>query len=229
MNKTNLIIPNHLGIILDGNRRWAKNRGLSSTEGHREGFANLQKIADAALERGVKYLSVYAFSTENWARDKSEVSFLLSFLRKMLKKEIANLHKKGVRFLWLGSTDRLDNKLISELNNAEELTKDNKKGTFCLCFNYGGRSEIVKAALKSAKTGEITEQTISENLDGSSKVPDIDFLIRTSGERRISNFMLWRVAYAELYFTDVLWPDFSIKDLDIALTDYSLRKRRFGY
>lgn len=229
MNKTDFNVPKHLGIILDGNRRWATNRGLPSVEGHREGFVTLQKIADAALEKGVKYLSVYAFSTENWARSKEEVAFLITFLRKMLKKEIANLHKKGVRFLWLGNSDRLDEKLVKELKSAEELTKNNTRGTFCLCFNYGGRAEIAKAATVASESGVINEQTITENLDGGVFIPDIDFLIRTSGEHRISNFMLWRAAYAELYFTDVLWPDFTAVDLNTALIEYASRKRRFGH
>lgn len=229
MSDSVINIPNHLAIILDGNRRWAKKRGLTSAEGHREGFITLQKIADKALEKGVKNLSVYAFSTENWTRSKEEIGFLMTFLRKMLKKEIANLHKKDVRFLWFGNSDKLDKKLVDELKSAEELTKNNTKGTFCLCFNYGGRAEIADAANKALQSGKITEQSITDNLYGGYSVPDIDFLIRTSGEMRISNFMLWRAAYAELYFTNILWPDFSYKDLDEALAEYANRKRRFGH
>ncbi len=221
-------IPTHLGIILDGNRRWAHKRGLKGVEGHMEGFKTLQGVADYALEKGVKYFSVYAFSTENWARDKEEVKYLMALLRQMLKKEIANLHKKSVRFLWFGQEDKLDSKLIKQLNSAVELTKNNKKGTFNLCFNYGGRAEIVQAAINAAKSGDITEETIANNLYGGSEIPDIDLLIRTSGEQRISNFMLWRVAYSELYFSSKLWPDFSKIDLDEAMAEYASRQRRFG-
>ena len=224
----NPAIPAHIGIILDGNRRWAKQRGLKGVEGHVEGFKTLQTIADYALEQGVKYLSVYAFSTENWARDKEEVKFLMALLRKMLKKEIANLHNKSVRFLWFGQEDKLDKKLVDELNNAVKMTENNQKGTFNLCFNYGGRAEIVRAALKASKEGTITEETIINNLYGGSQTPDIDLLIRTSGEQRISNFMLWRVAYSELYFSSKLWPDFSKIDLDDAMAEYASRQRRFG-
>ena len=228
MSESSAVIPHHIGIILDGNRRWATQRGLPGVEGHRVGFNTLQTVADYALERGVKYLSVYAFSTENWTRSNEEVLFLMAFLRKQLKKEIAALHKKGVRFLWLGRAEKLDKKLVQELHDAEQLTRNNKKGTFCLCFNYGGQAEIADAAAKAVERGEVTEQTIAENLYGGSDIPAIDLLIRTSGEQRISNFMLWRAAYSELFFTDVFWPDFSKDDLDEALAHYASRQRRFG-
>lgn len=228
MSESSAAVPHHIGIILDGNRRWASQRGLPGVEGHRAGFDSLQTIADHALEKGVKYLSVYAFSTENWARSHEEVLFLMTFLRRQLKKEISALHKKGVRFLWLGRTDKLDEKLVQELHGAEELTANNQKGTFCLCFNYGGQAEIADAAAKAASKGEVTEQTIAANLYGGTDIPPVDLLIRTSGEQRISNFMLWRAAYSELFFTDVLWPDFSNDDLDEALAHYASRQRRFG-
>ena len=226
---TQQTVPNHLGLILDGNRRWAKNRGLSSIEGHKKGFETFKVIADAGLERGVKYLSLYAFSTENWARSNDEVSFLMTFLKKLLKQHIQELHKKGVRFVWFGCTDKLDAKIVTLLRDAEELTEKNTAATFALCFNYGGQQEIVDAARAAVDAGEeVTEDSITKHLYGGKAIPPVDFLIRTSGEQRISNFMLWRAAYSELYFTDVLWPDFSIKDLDVALADYASRQRRFG-
>lgn len=228
MSESSAVIPHHIGIILDGNRRWATQRGLPGVEGHRVGFNTLQTVADYALERGVKYLSVYAFSTENWTRSNEEVLFLMTFLRKQLKKEVTSLHKKGVRFLWFGRAEKLDEKLVQELRDSEELTRNNKNGTFSLCFNYGGQAEIADAAAKAAEQGEVTEQTIAKNLYGGSDIPAIDLLIRSSGEQRISNFMLWRAAYSELFFTDVLWPDFSQDDLDEALAHYASRQRRFG-
>lgn len=229
MVNSKTFLPNHVGIILDGNRRWAIQKGLSGVEGHRQGFFVLQEIADYALDRGIKHLSVYAFSTENWARSKEEVTFLMTFLRQMLKKEIANLHKKGVRFLWLGKSDKLDKKLAEQLLAAQELTKDNTNGTFNLCFNYGGQAEIVDAVNSIINNGkEVTEQSIADNLYGGSLVPSVDLLIRTSGEQRISNFMLWRSAYSELYFVDKNWPEFSKIDLDDAIAEYTNRQRRFG-
>jgi undecaprenyl diphosphate synthase len=228
MSESSAVLPHHIAIILDGNRRWATNRGMPGIEGHRVGFTTLQTIADYALERGIKYFSAYAFSTENWARSNEEVAFLMMFLRKRLKKEIGILHKKGVRFLWLGREEKLDTKLVQQLRDAEELTADNKAGTFSLCFNYGGQVEIADAAAKAAQKGPVTVQTIAENLYGGTVLPPVDLLIRTSGEQRISNFMLWRAAYSELFFTDVLWPDFSTEDLDEALAHYASRQRRFG-
>ncbi len=226
---THQTVPNHLGLILDGNRRWAKNRGLSSIEGHKKGFETFKVIADAGLERGVKYLSLYAFSTENWARSNDEVSFLMTFLKKLLKQHIQELHKKGVRFVWFGCSDKLDAKIVTLLRDAEALTEKNTTATFAFCFNYGGQQEIVDAARAAVNAGEeVTEDSITRHLYGGQAIPPVDFLIRTSGEQRISNFMLWRAAYSELYFTDVLWPDFSIKDLDVALADYASRQRRFG-
>lgn len=222
-------VPNHIGIIMDGNRRWAKVRGLPTVEGHKTGFNALQSVAERALDKGVKYLTVYAFSTENWARSKDEVNFLLVFLRQMLKKEIATFHKRNIRFVWFGLPDKLDKKLVKDLQDAEDLTKANTNGTFCLCFNYGGRQEIVDAANRALESGnQLTEESLSNELYGGNDIPPVDFLIRTSGECRISNFMLWRAAYSELYFTDVLWPDFTAIELDKALAEYASRQRRFG-
>jgi undecaprenyl diphosphate synthase len=221
------IVPQHLGIILDGNRRWANARGLATTEGHKEGFKTVQKIADVALARGIKHLTVYAFSTENWSRSKEEVTFLMKFTKQVIKNEIKGMHKKNVRFLWLGSEDKLDESMLDLFKDGEALTKSNTAGTFCFCFNYGGQTEIAEAANKAAQKGTVTVDAIEHHLYGAG-VPPIDLLIRTSGEHRISNFMLWRSAYSELFFSDVLWPDYSTDDLDEALAHYASRKRRFG-
>lgn len=221
--------PQHVGIILDGNRRWAKRHGLSANEGHKKGFDTFRTIADASLERGITYLSVFAFSTENWNRAKEEVSLLMGFIKIALKKYINELHKKNVRFIWLGSENGLDKRLIEQLRRAEESSKENTAGTFCLCFNYGGQQEIAEAAQKLANAGlPITTGSLAGELCGGAAVPAVDLMIRTSGEKRLSNFMLWRSAYSELYFTDILWPDFTPKDLDDALADFAARKRRYG-
>ncbi len=223
------LLPKHVGIILDGNRRWAKQHGLSAQEGHKQGFEAFKKIADAGLERGIAYLSVFAFSTENWNRTKDEVSFLMRFIQIVVKKYISELTKKNIRFIWLGSEDGLDDKIIRMLRGAEESSKNNTTATFCLCFNYGGQQEITEAAQKVASTGvAITTDSLAAELYGGADVPPIDLVIRTSGEKRISNFMLWRAAYSELYFTDILWPDFTPRDLDDALADFAARKRRYG-
>ena len=222
-------VPTHVGIILDGNRRWAQKNGLPVSEGHREGFETFNDIANHALERGVKYLTVYAFSTENWSRTKEEVSFLMGFAAQVLKARIKELHKKGVRFIWLGSKENLDESFLQLLANAEELTKDNTTATLALCFNYGGQQEIVDAVQGLQDAGEaVSKESIEQHLYGGNDIPPIDFLIRTSGEHRISNFMIWRAAYSELYFTDVLWPDFDEKEFDAALAEYAKRQRRFG-
>jgi undecaprenyl diphosphate synthase len=229
MSNSSQSVPNHVGIILDGNRRWATQRNVSVTEGHKQGFTTFRTIADAALERGVKFLSVYAFSTENWNRSKDEVSFLLSFVQIVLQKYIHDLNKKNIRFIWLGTEDGLDAKIVKQFRAAEIATKDNTAGTLCLCFNYGGQQEIIEAAERLRTQGtEINQATLQSALYGGDAVPPVDLLIRTSGEKRISNFMLWRAAYSELYFSDVLWPDFSVTNLDEALAEYATRQRRFG-
>lgn len=229
MSESVTTLPQHLGIILDGNRRWAKQNGLPSFEGHREGSETFKDIADYALEKGIKYLSAYVFSTENWARSKDEVGFLMTLIKQLIKTQVKELHKKGVRFVWLGCTDKLDEKMITLLREAEELTANNTKGTLAFCFNYGGQQEIVDAARIVQESGlPITAESIEQHLYGGVALPPVDLLIRTSGEHRISNFMLWRAAYSELYFTDVLWPDFTAQELDKALAEYASRQRRFG-
>jgi undecaprenyl diphosphate synthase len=221
-------IPTHVGIILDGNRRWAKSKGLPSVEGHRQGYNNLKTIVDFAFNSGVKYVSAYIFSTENWKRTQKEVNYLMNLAYKMVTKDLDELHKKNIKLLWLGSKDRINDKLLKALKNAEEKTANNIGGTLGLCFNYGGQQEIVDSAKAVIESGEIlTIGSIEQNLYAPD-LPRVDLLIRTSGEKRISNFMLWRLAYAEMYFSDVLWPDFSNDDFGLALKDYANRKRRFG-
>lgn len=222
-------IPTHVGLILDGNRRWAKAQGLPTLEGHRAGYANLKDIAKHAVNKGVKYISAYIFSTENWNRSKTEVKYLMDLALWYAKHEVAEVHKENIKVVFLGRKDGLSEKLIKAIENAESLTKNNVRGTLALCFNYGGQQEIVDAVNKIVQnsTKEITKEDIENNLY-SPEIPSIDLLIRTSGEQRISNFMLWRAAYAELYFVTKHWPDFKEQDFDIAIKEFSKRDRRLG-
>jgi undecaprenyl diphosphate synthase len=224
-------LPRHLGIILDGNRRWAKDKGLSTLEGHQAGSDTLKNITQAAFERGIAYVSAYAFSTENWSRNQEEVSYLMNLTFKFATKEVHQLMENNVRVVVLGSEDKIQAKLLKSLKKLEAESKNNTGGTLALCFNYGGYQEITDAVKKVVKSGkkadQITEEDIAANLYHP-EVPPIDFMIRTSGEMRLSNFMLWRMAYAELYFTDKHWPDFDTIELDKALAEYAKRNRRFG-
>lgn len=223
-------LPRHIGLILDGNRRWAVERGLAPVEGHKQGFESFRKVADACLEAGIKYLSVYAFSTENWSRSKDEVSFLMRFVKVLLKQYTKELSEKNVRFLWFGCEKGLDQATIKSIRTAESKTKSNTSATFCFCFNYGGQQEIVDAVKQAtSKDLDINIESIGACLYGGSDVPPVDFVIRTSGEQRLSNFMLWRSAYSELYFTEKKWPDFGVEDLGLALADYDKRQRRYGH
>ncbi len=226
-------VPKHLGLIIDGNRRWAKREGKPSLLGHMEGFKNLEVIGDAALKQGVEVLSVYIFSTENWKRSKEEIEYLMDMLvtRVLVKKKVEALNSKGVRVRFLGSRDKLTKKVLEAMNRAEEVTRNNTKGTLAFCFNFGGHLEItdaVKGIIDSGvKSEDVDEELVSEYLYAPD-LPPIDFIIRTSGEQRLSNFMLWRAAYSELYFTDKFWPEFSVDDLDNALSEYARRQRRHG-
>lgn len=230
MSETN-ILPTHLGLILDGNRRWAREQGLPTLEGHRLGYDNLRTIATAAFDKGIKYISAFVFSTENWNRSKEEVDYLMKLLLWVAKNEVKTFDKKNIRIKFLGSKDRLSAEIIAAIDDAEEKTRNNTSATFALCLNYGGTQEIcdaVKQIINSGKaTDEITPQLIEKN-QYAPEIPALDFVIRTSGEQRISNFMLWRMAYAELYFAKPAWPAFTVKDLDLALDDYSKRDRRHG-
>lgn len=224
-------VPNHLGLILDGNRRWARARGLPTLEGHKEGYDNLKSIAEHAFNSGVKYVSAYVFSTENWNRSEDEVTYLMGLLLKFFKKDCKQLNKEGVKIMWLGSRLKLSEKILKAVDEATEMTKNNTKGVLALCFNYGGYDEISEAVKKMIKLGVKPEDVNPELIRGNlfcPDLPDLDLVIRTSGEQRISNFMLWRIAYSELYFTDKFWPEFHPADLQIALDDYANRSRRFG-
>lgn len=224
-------VPIHLGLILDGNRRWAKANGLPSLEGHRRGYDNLKDIAKAAIDSGVKYVSAYIFSTENWNRTPKEVKYLMDLAHKMLTRDVAELNKENIKVLWLGSPERVSKKLLEAIRSAEESTKSNTKGTLCICFNYGGIQELVDATKRivesNLKAEQVDQKLLEQNLY-KPDVPEIDLLIRTSGEQRISGFMLYRAAYAELLFVDTFWPDFSIDHLMRALEEYKHRQRRFG-
>jgi undecaprenyl diphosphate synthase len=219
-------VPAHLGIILDGNRRWAKANGLATLEGHRKGYENLKTIADAAIERGVQVVTAYVFSTENWNRSQEEVNYLMELLLWVATHEVNEMHKKGIRIRFLGSEQRLSPKILKAIKKAEEKTAGNTRGTLGLCLNYGGQTEIVEA-VQAIGEGEVTMEAITQHLYAPD-LPPVDMVIRTSGEQRLSNFMLWRAAYAELYFTDVHWPAFSETDLDAALAEFASRQRRFG-
>jgi len=220
---------------MDRNGEWARQRSLNRTAGHVEGVRAIQRIVNVAEEAGVKFLSLFAFSTENWLRPEEEVSFLMKLLEKYLKKETQELIKRGVKLIISGRTDRIPESARKLLMKAVEKSSVNVGTVLNIALDYGGRAEITAAALKIAedvKQGilaakDITEEVVEKYLY-CPELPDIDLLIRTGGELRISNFMLWRLAYSELYFTPVLWPDFSAKDFNTALTEFSQRKRRFG-
>jgi undecaprenyl diphosphate synthase len=221
-------IPNHIAIIMDGNGRWAKKRALPRTMGHRAGAKALKKILTHAGELGIKYLTVYAFSTENWKRPQKEVDTLMKLFKEYLKSEKNTMMKNGVRLMVSGKKDGVNKELLEEIEKTEKLTKDNDRITLNIAFNYGGRSEIVDAVNKVIKDGltEVTEESFAKYMY--SDIPDPELLIRTSGEIRISNFLLWQIAYTEIYITDLAWPDFDEKELEKALNTYMKRERRFG-
>ena len=222
------VLPLHLGIILDGNRRWAQSQGLPTLEGHKRGSETFKEISLAAFERGIKFISAYVFSTENWSRTEEEVKFIMNLAVRVADTQLDEFHQKGIKILILGSREKLNPKVLKAIEKVEEKTRNNTAGTIALCFNYGGRQEIVEAAKALIAAGkEPTEENIAQHLYAP-EVPDVDLIIRTSGEHRISGYMLWRASYSELYFTDKYWPDFSVEDLDAALNDYSTRQRRFG-
>ena len=229
--KKNTRLPNHIAIIMDGNRRWAEQHGLSRLEGHEAGVENLRSIVEYFGKRQLKYLTVYGFSTENWSRPEDEVNDLLHLLEEIIDKETVKLHRRGVRLRHLGQLERLPQNLQVAINRATELTKNNTGMTFSFAFNYGGRTEIVDAVRRLIAEG-IPPQNIDEKLFSkylyTVGLPDIDLVIRTGGVIRLSNFLIWQTVYSEYYFTDVLWPDFDEKEADKALLSYSQRQRRFG-
>lgn len=225
-------IPQHLGIIIDGNRRWAKKRNLPTFWGHKKGLDNLKKIAKYAFKRGVKYLTIFAFSTENWKRDKKEVNYLMNLLKNAFsKKYIDEMMKNQVRVNFIGQTKRLPKEVQKKIKEVEKITKSNKKHIFNIAISYGGRADIVEATRKiinkDIESKDLNEETFSRFL-WTKGMPDPDLVIRTGGEKRISNFLIWQMAYSELYFSQKFWPDFGEDDLDKAFLDYSRRQRRFG-
>ncbi len=229
---SNIKTPFHLGIIVDGNRRWAKKKGLLSLEGHRKGLNNVQKIGDYCTKRGIKILTLYTFSTENWKRSKKEVSYLMKLLKESLnKKNIQKLHKKKIKLQIIGQKERLPQALQKRIKEAEKLTKNNKERILNLAVSYGGRPEIIQAVKniikKKIPANKITEELINKNL-WTAGLPYPDLIIRTGGAKRLSNFLTWQTAYSEFYFTKKSWPEFTEKDLNKALLDYSHRQRRFG-
>ena len=221
-------IPNHIAIIMDGNGRWAKKKGLPRTFGHKEGAVALRKIIAHAAKIGVKYLTVYAFSTENWKRSQEEVSALMFLFKSYIKNEEKNIMENNIRFMVSGRRENVSKSLLEAIDNLQEKSKNNSGLTFNIAFNYGGRAEILDAVNRILKSGrtEITEEEFSKYLYNN--IPDPELLIRTSGELRISNFLLWQIAYSEIYITDTLWPDFDEKELDKAIESYNKRERRFG-
>lgn len=216
---------------MDGNRRWAKRRGLPSLEGHRRGYELVKKIGDWCLDRGVEVVTFYAFSTENWNRSKKEVAYLMRLMSMALSTELDELHRKNIRISVIGRIHELPTRLQQHIRHAMDLTKDNTRGTIQLAFNYGGRAEIVDAMkniFRTAKSAsQITEQSVSQAMYTANQ-PDPDLIIRTSGEQRLSGFLTWEGVYSELLFIKKHWPDFTERDLDEALAEYGRRQRRYG-
>ncbi|MEN2998593.1 MAG: polyprenyl diphosphate synthase [Brevinematia bacterium] len=228
-------LPTHVGIIMDGNGRWAEARGLPRVEGHKEGLKALERILEFNRYLRIPYITVYAFSRENWQRSREEVDFLMSMALKVVKEKIKEFKEKSVRFLHLGEKEGIPEELAEMIEVLENETKEGSLYTLCSAFNYSGRWEIVtaiKGILEAFEKGEITKESIDETVVSRyiyhPEVPDVDLIIRTSAEQRISNFMLWRSAYSEFYFTKTLWPDFRPEDLVEAIKDYQSRERRFG-
>ncbi len=223
--------PRQVAIIMDGNTRWAQERGLSKQAGYRAGTENLRPLLQAFAERGVRYVTLFAFSTENWKRPKREINPLLRLIGRVIDKELQALHENGVRLVHIGSLAPLSDDLRQRIERAMELTKHNDRLTVCVAFNYGSRAEIVDAAREAISAGiaakELTEDTFATFLN-TAGLPDPDLVIRTAGEMRLSNFLLWQAAYAEFYSTPVYWPDFDEAEVDRALLAYSQRVRRFG-
>ena len=225
-------IPNHIGYIVDGNRRWAKARNLPTLEGHLAGEKVISGIAEANFNRGVKFVTYFIFSTENWSRSREEVKYLMNIFVNYFDKEIKRLHEKNIRVVFLGNrTQKISKKIIGLIEKGEKLTAKNTRGTLALCFNYGGQLEIVEACQKIIEEGVDAAKLTVENFAKylyHPEVPPVDLLVRTSGEMRISNFMLWRAAYSELLFIDKTWPDMTEVDVDHCINEFSRRNRHFG-
>lgn len=223
----NIIVPNHIGIIMDGNRRWAKEKKKKTIEGHLAGANRIISLAKYIFDKGAKYLSIYAFSTENFNRSAEEVSYLMGLIIKFFNERVNELHDYNIKIVVSGLRDKLSKEVLKCIDNVVDLTKDNTGGVLNVCLNYGGRREIVDAVNKIKQANvSITEETFGKYLYND--LPDLDYVIRTSGEERISNFMLWQISYAEFYFPKVYFPDFDEKEFDKALEIYNNRNRRFG-
>jgi undecaprenyl diphosphate synthase len=229
------LVPRHVALVMDGDGRWAKQRGLPRTEGHKEGESSLLDVIMGAIELGIPYLSAYAFSTENWRRHPDEVRFLMGFNRDVIRRRRDEMHELGVRVRWAGRAPRLWRSVIKELKVAEELTRDNDVLTLTMCVNYGGRAELADAArsiAQAAAAGRLNPDKVDEKVFERHlyvpELPSADLLWRTSGEQRLSNFMLWQAAYSEMVFTDVLWPDVDRRHLWQAIETYARRDRRYG-
>lgn len=224
-------VPRHIAIIMDGNGRWAKKRGLTRLAGHRSGTENLRRIIRACVEFGVQYLTIYAFSTENWGRPADEVEGLMHILEEVIDKELNDLHEEGVQLRHIGRLEQLNPTLRSKVEHSVEITKENHRLILCIAWNYGGRDEIVCAIRNMMKDGvkpeDVTDELVSSYLF-TAGIPDPDLIIRTSGEMRISNFLIWQASYSEWYVTPTLWPDFDREELYTALSSFSQRERRFG-
>ncbi len=225
----------HIAIIMDGNGRWAKKQGLPRSMGHKKGAEIVKEIAKAANEKGVKFLTLYAFSTENWGRPKDEVDTLMSLLRQYLKTDLSELKKNNIRIRFIGERNMLDADIVQNMHRLERETQDNTGMCLCLAISYGARQEILQAAQKLAalvKNGDLSESDVDiQNFSAmlyTHEMPDPDIVIRTSGEQRISNFLLWQAAYAEFFFTKTLWPDFSAQELDDIIEQFKSRERRYG-
>ncbi|WP_333660489.1 isoprenyl transferase [Chishuiella changwenlii] len=228
-------LPNHVAIIMDGNGRWAKKNGKERTFGHRSALGAVRSSIETCRRLGIGYLTLYAFSTENWNRPKLEVNLLMTLLSSAIKDEIKELHKNGIRLNVIGDMDKLPKKANKDLSQAMELTKDNTGCVLTLALSYGSKDELlsaIKSIAKKYKDGEISDDDFNEELVHQNlythDLPMVDLMIRTSGETRISNFLLWQIAYSELYFTDVLWPDFNEEEFYKAILNYQNRERRFG-
>ncbi|MBI3176591.1 MAG: isoprenyl transferase [Chloroflexi bacterium] len=231
MTPTLVNAPAHVAIIMDGNGRWAKQRGLPRAAGHKAGTDNLRRVIEAAVELGIRILTIYAFSTENWQRPADEVNGLMSIFEEVIDRELGELHRNGVRLRHIGRLDRLSPAFADKVRAAIALTRDNTRLTLNIAFNYGGRAEIVEAVRSIVAAGlppeQITDDTVAAHLYTAGQ-PDPDLIIRTSGEMRVSNFLIWQGAYSEYFITPTYWPDFDKEQLRLALEEYSRRHRRFG-
>lgn len=224
-------LPRHIGYIVDGNRRWARQHGLPTYEGHLAGYNTLKDIVLATIEAGIDYVSLYTFSTENWKRDDKEVKYLMKLLHRLVKTDLQELIDNNIRVQFLGIKDKLSNQIIEDMQIVEQKSQHLRRGTVALCLNYGGQREIVDAVKKCIEDGlradEVTEESLAARLYHP-EIPPVDLVVRTSGEQRLSNFMLWRSAYSEIIFINKLWPDMKKEDVGTIIKEYNKRTRRFG-